>query len=113
MRGEHQHNETGIVDRPNDLAGVEGTRHDISGGHPASHAGALQGPDDGVGDGGVLGGVADKDGPPIGARCLLPDAFDHAPSSCRVRHRRGCYPRWQQRRIAIPPLSHRKVADNS
>ncbi len=54
LRREHQDNKAGFVDRPNDLAGVEGTRHNIPRGYPASQAAALQDPDDGVGDGGVL-----------------------------------------------------------
>jgi hypothetical protein len=33
--GEHQDDETAFVDRPNDLAGVEGARHDIPRGYPA------------------------------------------------------------------------------
>src|ERR1700733_11356089 len=43
-----------------------------------------QRPDDGVGEEGVLRGTADKDGRPIGARRLVPNAFCHVQRSLRT-----------------------------
>jgi hypothetical protein len=56
--GENQYDHLGFVDCPHDLVGVERTRDNISGRDPALQPRALERPDNGIGDGGVLRGIA-------------------------------------------------------
>jgi hypothetical protein len=58
--GENQDDDLGFIDRPNDLVGVEGSRDNIPGRDPALQPSALERPDNGIGDGNVLRGMADE-----------------------------------------------------
>jgi hypothetical protein len=58
--GENEDHNFGLVDRPNDLIGVERPRHDVSRRNPTSQAMTFQNFDNRVGRRRILGGVTDE-----------------------------------------------------
>ena len=77
MFRKHERENFGSADRADDAVGIEGTRGYIPRGDPAFKSVPLQGLDDGIGDGDILGSVADEDRGRIAARPGLAVAFRH------------------------------------
>jgi hypothetical protein len=79
LLGENQYDDLGFVDRSNDLVCVKSTRDNISGRDPALQPRALERPDNGIGDGGVLRGIAYEYVGVTDGALAAPDAVGAAP----------------------------------